>query len=198
MCFFPHTARKRKLNYKADIRPVKCAKYEGNACEIMTKETNINDMPNEILLEILSHLRHKDLLSATLVNRNFNNLICNTRKLMNKINVLYVNDKNIQKIPKLTRRYEKLYMDDITEWHPELFKCIKTIGSDIRSIVLFSAVFFDDDFKSLIECFPNLEELEVWDCHPGISPMNNYCVGDKIILNKLNFFTLKGKNSYSH
>lgn len=158
-------------------------------------KASMNDLPNEILLEIFTHLRYKELLRATLVNRNWNNLISNTQKTMKHIDQLFIKDENIQQngVPCLARCYQKIHIDEITEWNSELFKCLREIGSSVKRLVLFECVFFDTDFKDLIDCFKNIEELEIWDCHPGISPINTMVDLEKIVLPNLKYFTLKGK-----
>lgn len=134
-------------------------------------------MPNEILLNIVSYLGRRDTLSATLVNRNWNDLISNTKKTMSKINRIFINDQHITTIglsENFTRKYEKIHINDLTEWNSDLLKCLGNIGKEAKLLVLEQCVFFDDDFKSLLECFPNLKWLEIYDCHPGISPLRDH------------------------
>jgi hypothetical protein len=152
-------------------------------------------MPNEILLNIFAHLGSQDTLSATLVNRNWNGLISGTKKTMKKINRIFINDQNIisNGLPNFTRKYEKIQIDDLTEWNSELFKCLRKIGNDIKLLELEECVFFDDDFKSLLECFPNLKWLDVFDCHPGISPLKDHWTEQKIELKNLESLIVRGK-----
>lgn len=153
-------------------------------------------MPNEILLEIFSYLPHDDLLNATLVNRNWSYLISNSKKTMCKINKLHIDDQNIhESLPKLTRCYEKIVLEDICEWRKELFDCLKEIASSVKTIVVAECVFFDNDFKALVDCFKNLEYLEVWDCHPGLSPVSNNYQENTIHMNSLKSLMLRGRHS---
>ncbi|XP_070489811.1 uncharacterized protein [Chironomus tepperi] len=155
--------------------------------------TSINDIPNEILINIFTYLGHKDILKATLVNKNWNNLISNTKKIFKKVNKLYINDQRMAcGIPNFTRKYEKIQIDDLTEWDPKLLKCLRKIGQDTRLVILDQCVFFDEDFKKLLECFPILEWLEIYDCHPGISPLRDQLLEQKIRLPSLHSLIVKG------
>lgn len=157
-------------------------------------KTSINDMPNEILLDIFTHLGHKDILSATLVSKNWNYLISNTKKILKKVNKIYINDQHMAiGIPHFTRKYESVQIEDLTEWHPELLQCMRTIGADIKLVILDQCVFFDDDFKSLLDCFPILQYLEIYECHPGISPLKDQLSEQKMKLNNLSSLIVKGE-----
>lgn len=191
--------RRKRKSTETKIRWVKRARYQVmEAKPQIRKKANINDLPNELLVKIFSNLRRpNDLLRATLVNRNWNNLISNTRSVMQRIGKLYINERNLENIPNFTRNYETIHIDEVTEWNPELYKCLRIIARSVKRLVLFECIFFDEDFKSMLECFPNLEELEIYDCHPGISPLNNYTTDDRITLEKLNLLMLTGKLAVS-
>ena len=156
--------------------------------------TSINDMPNEILLNIFTYLGHKDILSATLVNKNWNDLISNTKRTLRKVNRIYIHDEHMAKgIPNFTRKYESIQINDLTEWDPQMLKSMKRIGIDIKLVILDECVFFDDDFKSFLECFPNLKWLDIYDCHPGISPLRNQWSEQRLRLNNLHSLIIKGE-----
>ncbi|CAG9800757.1 unnamed protein product [Chironomus riparius] len=156
-------------------------------------KTSINDMPNEILLNIFTYLGHKDTLKATLVNKNWNDLISNTKRTLEKVNRIYINDQHMTNgIPNFTRKYESIQIEDLTEWNPQLLKSLKKIGTDIKLVILDQCVFFDDDFKGFLECFPNLQWLEIYDCHPGISPLKNQLLEQKLRLNNLGSLIIRG------
>lgn len=190
---FNFLASKRKL--RSETMGKKRVKYSMSSNKRSRRlKTSINDMPNEILLDIFAHLGQKDTLNATLVSKHWNDLISNTKKTLRKVNKIYMDDQRMENgIPKFTRKYESIHIEDLTEWHTKLLKCMRTIGSDIKLVILDKCVFFDDDFKSLLDCFPNLQWLEIYDCHPGISPLKDQLLEQKIELENLKSLIVKGE-----
>lgn len=158
---------------------------------------SISSLPNEILIEIFSNLKCNSLLNACLVNKNWLSLIINTKSTKQKINRLYIDDAKIDDfyIPKLTRNYESIFFEEITDFKPELIELMKDIGKAVQDVLFIDCVFFYSEFTSIISCFPNLCEMRVIGCVRGITPFNEDTIPEKIELDMLRSLVVKGMQS---
>ncbi|KAL7041354.1 hypothetical protein ACKWTF_000738 [Chironomus riparius] len=145
-------------------------------------EIGINDMPNEMLLNIFAYLDQKDILSATLVKKKWNNLISNTENTMKKIQTIYIDPDNmISGIPKFTRPYARIEVENLKlECDLDLLNRLRKIGDGIEFVLFSHCWLLGNAMTSFLRCFKNVEDLHITHCEITSVPVQR-----KIILREL-------------
>lgn len=147
-------------------------------------------MPNEMLLNIFAYLDQKDILSATLVKKKWNNLISNTENTMKKIQTIYIDPDNmISGIPKFTRPYARIEVENLKlECDLDLLNRLRKIGDGIEFVLFSHCWLLGNAMTSFLRCFKNVEDLHITHCEITSVPVQR-----KIILRELKLLHIDGK-----
>lgn len=126
----------------------------------------ISILPIEIKCKIFTFLRVKDLLSASMVCKEWYDVIGKCQKCMSKIWLVlyYPNKKNIQYLINTTRRYENCKVSNLTGSDAQLEFLFQ---SKIRWKRIFIRMnyLYAKHFTNFIERLSkDLEEIEIWHC----------------------------------
>lgn len=149
--------------------------------------TDINSLPEEMLLHVFSYLRTDDLKKSLLVNSRWNQLISQSSNLMNHLPLVVDNDDISLIASSLTRKYRRVKLVDNRSWHQSDLEHLRKIGKSVVELEIIECVFYDDDMTRLLACFPNVEQL-----HFNWSLKAFSAKQGPIRLNKLHTLTIEG------
>jgi hypothetical protein len=168
---------------------------------ILTSHLNINDLPVEVLLDIFDYFDKDQLLRATKVNKKWKNLIINTSKLMNRIE-LFVCPASINTlmaeevgIPhrKLTIHTHKLEnLEEFRKFESKFCVFTKYFRESVEYITI--ALINIQILIVLMLPMTNLTHLEIMAC----SPLTSFDAATLQVsfLPKLKYLAIKGASSF--
>jgi hypothetical protein len=135
-------------------------------------------LSNEMLEHIFRFLPFEDLLNVTQVSRNFDKVVGDSLKLMDRIKIrikiltvnnllLKVKRIDLREIRFTSRRYQHLKITSVGECHclqnddvPFLLDLLETIGENIKSLEFFGFRAKSEFIVSILNYTPNLESLD--------------------------------------
>lgn len=114
----------------------------------------MDELPKELLVEIFKHLPQKDLLNATLVKKNFNDVITSF-KLIPKI---YITNAVIENPP--TRHYSTaiIYKDNPLNFN----KAFRSIGDGVREIYFNHLSMDYNSILAILNYMPNVKLISFY------------------------------------
>ncbi|KAG5667964.1 hypothetical protein PVAND_015923 [Polypedilum vanderplanki] len=119
-------------------------------------------LPTEILVKIFTNLNDKDLLSLTLVNTIFNDIISSTQQLSSKFSIYFKNNQQSQlkEILESSRKYKNLVIENFNQI-PHL-EVLEKISQTIGKIEIHRWNWSLDCklIYQLLESFPNLRHVK--------------------------------------
>lgn len=120
---------------------------------------NIENLPRENIADILQYLDRNELIRATRVSKTFNEVISKSKKLLNKLELIYPNPCNVEWIG--TRKYTNLLIQfSITE---ELIDILKENGKYIKRLNLCHVHGSYSDLQKVLNVCENLKEIWVFE-----------------------------------
>jgi F-box-like len=133
----------------------------------------IHQLPNELLLEIFQFMDPQTLMQSVLVNRNWKQIITQSSSTMRMLPLIVTDEKleNGRVIPKFTRRYDAVTLDEVYSCDSKLLRKLKAIGQHVKQLNIQDCIFFEREFIKLCRCFPNLEVLVIRWCSMGLTAL---------------------------
>lgn len=136
----------------------------------MDEELNINDLPTEVLCEILGFLDFKSMLNASLVCCDWNDIISTSNEFLNKTRLTLTIDKRTSF--KLTRKYRDLKIvakDNCTLRKHYLDQINKICGSLETLTSMQTSIVLSSDFVDFLNCCTKLKTLELWNLFENLN-----------------------------
>lgn len=112
---------------------------------------------------------HQTLKTSTAVCRKWNQIISSSREPMSKLTLMisYENYDPENLVPKLTRPYQSVTLEEIVHISKKALAELKKIGQSVKEVNINDCILRDREFIQLCRCFPNLETLEIRWCSLG-------------------------------
>lgn len=124
-----------------------------------------DNLPNEVIINILCYLDKQSLKNALAVDTRFNSIATNSLKVMKHLPLtvgLFKGAKN-RDITEFHRRYQSINFKRIpaNKWFKYMKQSLERIGKDVQRVNFEDCHFREGDFSDIISCFPNAEKLNL-------------------------------------
>jgi hypothetical protein len=122
-----------------------------------------DNLPNEVIINIMCYLDRDSLKNALLVDSRFNKLGVQSLKVMKQLPLTVGNFKGARnrEITEFNRRYRSINFKGIpaNKWYKYMKQSLNRIGKDVSKVNFQDCQF--SDFFDIVSCFPNTEKMSL-------------------------------------